>query len=612
MPFTPDVPSLNVFANSQPVIIGTSITGNAPAATNIITATEVVTYAVNGIGPQSVIFSGTITLPVDTSTIASIAIYAANASGNQNLLDTIFPPYIGTITYTGNVLQPLDDEIWTLTFVTYNVDGAPSASPFTIPNINIYPAGLDSITASEIGPKYISNGIIYSTFSLVPVVTNNQVPMNVGLWVDFDDGNGYKWIALVNFKTVGQAYTFDYPSPINPTQINWKVAASVETLVPTNIPPVGYVFSNFTVSPVGSCLSTDITNAHFIEDPATSDIIDYALSGSGNYDWSPYQLDWSQPQTSYDINYWRSFVTLQKGYATTGSATITSNVDVVAMSGTFSVSQVGYLFYVNGIENQIATYVNSTHITLVNPVSNGAISWEIWNPAPDYWGGNDNSALYHGILFADSGVVQGVAENDNLGTIVTINGSNQPNLPFPVLTNPDGSSNLYRSFRFWIYAVSKLNQGSVGAGAFTLQTIAWSGTDHYSLSFSAQPSALDLGQSNTFTFNGTDFYVNAGKFTILSVDMSKAINLSSQFQVSGGLTSITNLSAGLIITGELQVGGGSNRISQMKIFDTSPTPVLIGFVGDDSAGSGYVGAWFQKCGIGGSGPLSPNFFADSS
>ena len=34
----------------------------------------------------------------------------------------------------------------------------------------------------------------------------------------------------------------------------------------------------------------------------------------------------------------------------------------------------------------------------------------------------------------------------------------------------------------------------------------------------------------------------------------------------------------------------------------------MGFIGDDSADSGYVGAWFLRCGIGGAGPLVPSFF----
>jgi hypothetical protein len=88
--------------------------------------------------------------------------------------------------------------------------------------------------------------------------------------------------------------------------------------------------------------------------------------------------------------------------------------------------------------------------------------------------------------------------------------------------------------------------------------------------------------------------------------MSKATNLSSQFVITGGKTTITNLAASVITTGALQVGG-SGMASQVRIFDTGSN--LIGFVGDDSGSSGYVGAWFKRCGIGGS-PLSPGMYAD--
>jgi hypothetical protein len=117
---------------------------------------------------------------------------------------------------------------------------------------------------------------------------------------------------------------------------------------------------------------------------------------------------------------------------------------------------------------------------------------------------------------------------------------------------------------------------------------------------------------------GGEFNVDGttGAISIKTVDMSKASNLSTQFTKVGSTQTITSLAADLLLTGRLQVGGG--KVSLAKFFDTQSTPGLIGFVGDDTTtasnpnGTGYVGAWWKRMGIGGSGPTTPNFFADSN
>jgi hypothetical protein len=124
---------------------------------------------------------------------------------------------------------------------------------------------------------------------------------------------------------------------------------------------------------------------------------------------------------------------------------------------------------------------------------------------------------------------------------------------------------------------------------------------------------LDLTAAYNYS---TEFHIDpvTGKWSMANpgLDMTKALNLSAQFAVVGGLQTLTNVSADLLISGKLQIGGGTNKVSLAKFFDTQSTPVLMGFIGDDSAGSGYVGSWFIRMGIGGTGPLAPAFFCDSA
>ncbi|HXI85275.1 MAG TPA: hypothetical protein VNL17_14435 [Verrucomicrobiae bacterium] len=84
---------------------------------------------------------------------------------------------------------------------------------------------------------------------------------------------------------------------------------------------------------------------------------------------------------------------------------------------------------------------------------------------------------------------------------------------------------------------------------------------------------------------------------------------SSEFQITGGVFKVKNLNADTIVTGKLQVGG-SGMVSQMKVFDTLGGN--IGFWGDDTAGTGYVGMWAKQCRIGGASPSSAPLQCDTS
>jgi hypothetical protein len=88
---------------------------------------------------------------------------------------------------------------------------------------------------------------------------------------------------------------------------------------------------------------------------------------------------------------------------------------------------------------------------------------------------------------------------------------------------------------------------------------------------------------------------------------------TADFEKQDGVFRIKNLSADRIKTGVLEVGGavaGSTRVSLAKFFTTDATPALYAWIGDDRAGSGLVGAWFQRVLIGGTSPATAKIIAD--
>jgi hypothetical protein len=150
-------------------------------------------------------------------------------------------------------------------------------------------------------------------------------------------------------------------------------------------------------------------------------------------------------------------------------------------------------------------------------------------------------------------------------------------------------------------------------------------TSFNSAEFTVDPVTLKWTQKGvdmTKAIDGTfsqEFDASGNQFSMKAIDLGKALAgsfPSSQFTTNSGVFSISALSANLISTGILEVGGqsfGNPRVSRLKVFDTTvPVPTLIGWVGDDSAGSGYVGAWFKRCRIGGTDPGSAKIVADDA
>jgi hypothetical protein len=192
----------------------------------------------------------------------------------------------------------------------------------------------------------------------------------------------------------------------------------------------------------GPCPATDVTGAQFIANPSGGDVLQYVLANPGIYFWSPYELDWLQPAN--DRNYWLSFVTMQKGH-------------VDATSGA-------------------------------------------WVPAADVDGRDEAPGVYYGQKIADSGAANSTAS----GQASLVQWKANPIISgwkVPPANNPDGSTNLDITFRFWIWCVSLSAQQALGSvGSVTLQSACWpSGADHFDLNPIAPANALDLSQANPTT-----------------------------------------------------------------------------------------------------------------
>ena len=98
---------------------------------------------------------------------------------------------------------------------------------------------------------------------------------------------------------------------------------------------------------------------------------------------------------------------------------------------------------------------------------------------------------------------------------------------------------------------------------------------------------------------------------LLNLAQSNASTFSGQFAIVAGAFTVSAINANVITTGVLKVGNnGSGYPIELEVFDHLGS--LIGWVGDDTGVSGYVGAWFKQCRIGGANPTAAPLVADSS
>jgi len=578
--------------------------GGGTAAPNITSATATVDYFSNA---TLFNFSGTITLPTgdpDYSHLKKISVVAFPPSATTGTEIAILPaPYSGaTVDYDGDQLPTPDaSEDWSLQFICYNEFGAPTASPYTIGTVHVFISSVVSVACSEIGPRYQdNNGALHTVLQITPSFGHTVFPTEISIWINYDDGSGvHGWggnpftitnpgdsitigdqtIGTDGIKNAGPIWV-----PTNPNQTSWTVYC-ISGWVRTFTPPGAAVSVNFTVPAIGICPANDITDAQFVPDPATGDILTYGVALPGVYFWAPYQIQWTQPSITDDINYWFSGFTIQKGVATTGTCTITGGTDLVATAGSFTSSQVGYTIHVNGVQSAINTFISATHVTLTTAVSIGVgQAFEVWNPAPDFEGVNDDPSQYFGRWVTDTGALSGSVSGLYPG-LVSILGDNPPDWGDPPLTNPDGTPNIYRTYRFWIYAASRLGTDPTtpsGVSTYTLQTCWAGGADHFDVNPQAQPPALDLTQANLNTTSG-QFTVSGNKFKIMPGSLS-----GSDLQFA---TITANNMAAAAIT-QANAALAANAVVDSNVASVSISKLISGtviFTGDAvfSRGSGY-------------------------
>jgi hypothetical protein len=457
-------------------------------------------------------------------------------------------------------LPPSFSDSWNFTGYAINDIGTASGTPATAAAVVDAPS-ISAVTASEVANSVYQdqNEGLHMVVQISPTLTNPQYPMVITLWLDYDDGNGWVWQGW--FAATGASPTFRIGDPTqstgattepgtiwvptDPTRVSWK-AAAIAGAYSGATPPTGFAQHSFTVTAAAAPSTTDVTGAQFSPDPDTNDLIVYAKDSLGNYFWVPYELMWLQPSFGSNPYYWFSFFTVQKGYAATGTGTVSGGTSVSSLSGlTITDDDVGMDVHVNGVLRYITSVnVGANSFTLSAAVSNGAgQAIEIWRQAPDYEGKDDlqpqltpADTFYKGRQVTASGAIQGGSSIP--GTWVIWYGDHPPDWTFPAVSNLDGTPNLFRTFRFRLYSVSRLGANeSGGSGAIVLQT--WqSGDDHGDLTPAAQPSALDLSQTNPTTSFAGASPITGGNGAPLDIGLAVPLTvLAKQITVSNhGIT----------------------------------------------------------------------------
>lgn len=132
--------------------------------------------------------------------------------------------------------------------------------------------------------------------------------------------------------------------------------------------------------------------------------------------------------------------------------------------------------------------------------------------------------------------------------------------------------------------------------------------------------SVDVNHNRNHILDNGDGTYDAGETPWIDISVGNAtgqLNLAkansssydTDITVSGTKLTLGVVSAAKITTGYLRVGG-SGMVSIVQIYDTFSS--LIGWIGDDTGSSGYVGGWFKRLRIGGGSPASAQVVADSS
>jgi hypothetical protein len=476
------------------------------------------------------------------------------------------PTTVGSSSFTVAVTDSLGGygSVSTTIAVT---DAAPTDTP--VASITGGDASALLTTDPKYYPRYADNNTGSVKFPLwyIPVLTAPVYPQIVALFLDTGDGLGWRWQQNVVMNSTGQViYVNDDLFAPTAAAATFQIACSAglyagDAQTGITLPVTACTPYSFTVNAVGTCPSNDITNAQFMLDSLGSQI-EYTYTGTGQLVWIPHLLQWTQPSSAQDVNYWYSFVTWQKGHVSGGT----------------------------------------------------------WVPASDKEGQNeDPTGAYPGIYWIASNDLTGGQTLP--GATIQVPGNTNSEWTFPPNLMPDGiTPNPDRTYRFWIIAASRLGTTITGgAGTFTLQTVCWpSGADHYDLTPDAHPATVDastlapntlgpglgpdgsgrpqvkVGGPNYIDITNSvnirvssDYLVTTGPTPTLTqnaVNFAKAYNFGSEFTVTGGVFVVNAIAVNKLLAGSALFsgsatfaysGGGIVTINSLgiAIADNNTTPL---------------------------------------
>jgi hypothetical protein len=167
------------------------------------------------------------------------------------------------------------------------------------------------------------------------------------------------------------------------------------------------------------------------------------------------------------------------------------------------------------------------------------------------------------------------------------------------------------------------SMGFDASGAVQRNPIVEGVTPSMSATIGTTAGTLDLQKA--FNFYSSEFEIDLIQgFRVKNVDFTKAkagtfdsstFDSAGLFAIKTGGVGNTHLAAGSVTTlklttNALDVGGGGGKPIQFRVFDN--LGAAIGWIGDDTANTGYVGAWLKRLLIGGTSPATAKFFADAS
>lgn len=133
-----------------------------------------------------------------------------------------------------------------------------------------------------------------------------------------------------------------------------------------------------------------------------------------------------------------------------------------------------------------------------------------------------------------------------------------------------------------------------------------------------QHAGLQAGNIDPGTL-ATSLAINSGILGVAPAGITNSLIAAaaiSQTNIQNNAVGTPQLIAGsvttvILTTSEITIGSaGANMPIRFRIYDHSGNP--IGWIGDDTANSGFVGAWFKQLYVGGSGPAAAPFEVNSS